>query len=165
MSGEATQQSDDTAEINGVTYRFEPMPVMIQFHVLRRLAPLITRIPQMLKEGVQPPASPSGSSSEALEKALDNFDMTAIVQPIVDGLSEMNDKDSEFVIRACMKTVRRQVTTEGGRGGVGWVPVWNNQAESLQFQDIDLLAMLQLVFKVLMNFAAPFSSVLASRAR
>jgi hypothetical protein len=123
----------------------------------------VTKIPEIVKSGLPEGTAPGGSAAEVVDAALDKFDMSAIVQPIVDGLSEMNDKDSEFVIRECLKTVQRHVPSTSG--AASWSNVWNRQADQLQYQDIDLMIVLQLVFKVLMNFAAPFSSVLASKTR
>jgi hypothetical protein len=168
VSDRSVLSDDDEFDINGVVYSVGSMPVMKQFHVLRRLAPLITRIPDIIKrmDAQRPPATPeSGSegSADALSVAMDQFDMATIVQPIVDGISEMSDKDSEFVISTCLLTVRRKITNEAtGTRGHGWAPVWNRQADAPQYQDMDLTIILQLVFKVLMKFAAPFSSVLAS---
>lgn len=123
-------------EINGFQYKSGKLNAMVQFHVSRRLAPLITS----LSETVQ------GSLSEA-----SLLDATKIIAPLMEGISELSDADSEYIIYSCMKVTSRQQD-----GGVGFAPVLAMDGRTFMFPDIDMIGMLTIAAHVLQDNLSGF---------
>lgn len=109
--------------VAGHNYRASKMDALRQFHVVRRLAPLLAGF---------------GNLSELRTMGLD--ELLSNIGPGLDALAEMPDKDADYVIHGCLSVVQRE--HEGG-----WAPVFARGV--LMFQDIELPEMLQLVGKVL----------------
>lgn len=125
-------------ELSGNTYQINKLSAMEQFHVSRRIAPIIpTLIPIFVKL-----AKGEGLSGDlaGLGVALEAF---------ADGISKMSDEQSEFVLSTCLSAVRRQT-------GDSWSPVWNKQRNVCMFSDIDLSVMINLAIRVIKDSLQPF---------
>lgn len=125
-------------ELNGQTYRIGKLNALDQFHVSRRIAPIIpTLIPVFLKlangEGL---AGNIGTVGDALK-------------PFAEGIAEMSDEASEFVLSTCLSVVHRQT-------GTTWAPVWSKQAKAAMFDDLDLSVLLNLAIRVIKDSLEPF---------
>lgn len=108
--------------INGVHYRtFTKMEVMTQFHVARRVAPLLAK-------------------SAAAGSEMDSF------LTFSDVLSSASDEDCNYVIVNAMATVQREQS--GPSGNSLWSPIWNVAARKPMFDDIDMVVMLRLAIAV-----------------
>lgn len=121
--------------IKGFTYNVGKMDVFKQFHVARRLAPLLYATSAALL----------GRLRAGTNVVQETDDLTALVQaaePMVAVISSMADADSQYVISACLGVCQRQT---GVGPGMGYQRVLAEGAQALQFQDIDLAAMMQLV--------------------
>jgi hypothetical protein len=125
--------------IGSRNYKVGKMDAMTQFHVVRRLAPILD------------------SLRDVLSKA-DGFSIDAL-SPIADVIAKMSDADSEYIIGSCMA-----VTTREEAGGRGWANIWSLTAKRPMFDDIDMGTMLHVTFHVIMDSIAPFSSALPSRS-
>lgn len=124
-------------ELNGNTYRLGKLSAMEQFHVSRRIAPIIpTLIPIFVR------LSKGGLSSDlsGMGEALGAF---------ADGISGMSDEHSEFVLSTCLAIVRR-------KNGDTWVPVWSKAHKACMFEDIDLSTMVNLTVRVIRESLEPF---------
>jgi hypothetical protein len=143
------KQTLTEATVNGNTYRIGKMPVMQQFHVARRLAPVLSGVIDALKAAGLDPVKlatmPPGSK-------LGDVDPFAMVEPLGDVLAKVSDDDSEYIIGACLQCVSRAQPN-----GTGWAFVWVPRG-GLMFQDMELPEMLQLVWKVLESNLAGFFS-------
>jgi hypothetical protein len=125
-------------ELNGYTYRIGKLNAMDQFHVSRRIAPIIpTLIPVFLK--LAQGGGLTGNLS-ALGDAL---------QPFAEGISTMSDEASEFVLSTCLSVVHRQT-------GQTWAPVWSRQHKASMFEDMDLSVLLNLAIRVIKDSMEPF---------
>lgn len=129
-------------ELNGQEYSLGRMSAMQQFHVSRRIAPLIpTLIPVFLKLKGKARVSEGGKiSDDALAE------IAEALQPLVDGLAQLKDEDAEYVIGACLSVVQRRQPT-------GWARVWNG---ALMFDDMDLATILPLAVQVITANLGPF---------
>jgi len=87
---------DETIELNGETYKFGKMPVKVQFHVARRLAPLL--------------AGMSGGSAAGF---------MGILGSMAEALSRMTDEDTDYVLDKCMTVCHR-------KQGERWAPMTNS---------------------------------------
>lgn len=120
--------------IKGIKYRSGTMDAMTQFHVVRRLGPIL------------------GSFRNMLDSKLDDG-----LSIIAEAISKMSDVDTEYVINSCMAVVQREQA-----GGTGWANVWSTQAKRPMFDDIDMATMLQIVFAVIGDAIVPFFGALPS---
>jgi len=132
--------------INGQTYRMGKLDAMRQFHLSRRVAPIIpTLIPVFVKL----------SKDGGLNQDLGGF--ASVLGPFADGLSQMSDEVGEYIIGACLGVVQRQV-------GSNWANVWNAPAKACMFDDMDLGVIMQVVMRVVQDSLGPFiSGILTSQ--
>lgn len=125
-------------ELNGNTYRIGKLNAFAQLNVSKRIAPIIpTLIPIFIKL-----ANGGGLSGD-----LAGFG--EILQPFADGIANMPDESSEFVIDTCLSVVQRQ-------NGPTWAGVWSRQHKAVMFEDIDLSVMLNLSIRVIRDSLEPF---------
>lgn len=118
----------DTVEIGGQKYRIGRIDARKQFHVARRLAPLLAGM-----TGI--PYKASG--------------FAGFIGPLTDALSGMSDEDVDYVIDVCLGVCQRlQPNGQGApviaRGG------------GLMFEDIDMGQMVQLAVKVIQQNLSGF---------
>ena len=130
-------------EIGGNTYRINSMPAMTQFHVMRKLGPVLPGIVPVLAQAAT--TLPQGDSQEA-DGAMATVDGVAAIamaaQPLLDGLASMADADAEYVINHCLSAVMRR-----DAGGKSWSAVHRDGVT--MFDDIDLMASMHLIWAVL----------------
>ncbi|QEE24525.1 hypothetical protein CS053_08430 [Rhodanobacter glycinis] len=115
-------------EIKGQSYRSGKMDTFKQFHVSRRLVPVLGGVAGAV----------SGDTS---------FD--ELVQPLMHGIACMTDADCDFILEACLKVVQRQQ-------GNAWSPIYAGANQALMFDDIDMSVMLQIAGKVIQDNLSGF---------
>lgn len=118
-------------EIGGIKFRTAKLSPKVQFNVLKRLMPLMARVPE----------ASGGLKKEAT--LADLFSSTVMA----DAISHMDDKDSDFVIDACLSVVQREQVLEGSQQAV-WAPVTTGKGV-LMFADIDMNVMLKITVLVI----------------
>lgn len=111
---------NDIVEVGGQKYRIGRIDARKQFHVARRLAPLLAGMS-------------AGGQGEGF---------AAFIGPLTDALSGMSDEDVDYVLDVCLGVCQRiQSNGQGAlviaRGG------------SLMFEDMDMGQMIQLAVKVI----------------
>lgn len=128
-------------EINDLGYKSHKMNAMTQFHVSRRLAPLLSSITDLAKGGTH--------------------DAPMVFASLMGEISKLSDADCEYVLHACMA-----VTMRDQGGGRGFAPILASDGKTSMFPDIDMLAMLTIAAHVLQDNLAGFfpSNVLCSGA-
>jgi len=125
-------------DLNGQLYRMGKLDAMRQFHLSRRIAPIIpTLIPVFVKL----------SKEGGLNQDLGGF--AELLGPFADGLATMSDEVGEYIISTCLSVVQRG-------NGQTWAPVWSAQAKACMFDDVDLSAIMQIVMKVIQENLGPF---------
>lgn len=127
-------------EINlgGQAYRINKLDAMRQFHVSRKLGPIVpTLVPVFLQMARDGGVKDFGASA-------------ALLQPFADALAGMSDADAEYVLATCLSVVRRQTTAET------WAPVWSDKSKVCMFDDMDLGTMVQLTLEVVKDSLGPF---------
>ena len=114
-------------EISGMTYRVGKLNALAQFHVSRRLAPVMAAI---------------GLSLQSLTLGInaDLTDFSAVLGPAAEVMAAMKDDDANYIIFTCLAQVSR-------KDGERYAPVVNNG--QFMYADIDLPVMLRLVVEVL----------------
>lgn len=114
-------------------YQAGKMAAMTQFHVARRLTPIVSALVRSV-----PSAAMQGDKVD-----LAKIDPLQMLGPIADILSKMPDEDSEYILNSCLEACQRKMP-----GDAGWGPV-KMKGSPVQYADIDLPAMLQISWKVI----------------
>jgi hypothetical protein len=118
---------DDQFEHAGHTYRVEGMTPMVEFHVVRRMGAAMV---------------------EVLAENMRRGDGRALLPEVI-AWGHLSNDDAEYVINACMGTVKRRDPQREA-----WAPVWN--AGRPMFDDISREVMMHLVREVLRVRIGPF---------
>jgi len=133
-------------ELNSQSYRIGKLDAMRQFHLSRRIAPIIpTLIPVFVKL----------SNEGSLKSNLIGF--ADVLGPFAQGIADMSDEAGEYIIGACLSVTQRS-------NGQGWANVWSAQAKACMFDDMDLGTIMQIVMRVIQDSLGPFiSGILTSQ--
>lgn len=130
-------------EIGGNNYRAEKLDAFKQLHVSRKLAGVVPK--------VLPALFAATHAKDDLTSLLSSF------EPAAEALAAMPEADVDFVFHTCLTVVQRQQ-------GNAWAKVWNASAKVLQFSDVDMSTMSQIVFKVLGDSLGNFIQGLTAKA-
>lgn len=118
---------DNNFEISGKKFKVSKINVMKQYHVVRRIAPILGEMIPSIKSIAK--KSENLSQEEMLDQAAE------ILTPIMNGLSKLSDKDSDFVLFTLLSAV--EVQQEAGN----WARLVQN--DSLMFDTFELPILLQ----------------------
>lgn len=147
-------------QVGDKTYRSGKLSAMTQFHMVRRLAPLLGGIGAAAAAvRGQIPAAPADPAASPLPS--ETFLQADIIAMVADAVGKMSDQDTEYVINTCLSVCQRQ------QEGNVWAPV--TRSGRMMFEDIDMAQMLQITWRVLQEnlssfFNAPqLSSIVGGR--
>lgn len=136
---------DNSFEIKGTKFKVSKINAFEQFHIVRRLAPVLKdMIPVAAK------FNKLQKSGKKLED-LDEDEAMAAVLPIVDGISKLSDEDSERVLLSLLKAA--EINTGGA-----WAKIANEKG--MMFDNLDLPVLLQVAGRVFMYNISGFFSAL-----
>ncbi|WP_322080196.1 phage tail assembly chaperone [Burkholderia cenocepacia] len=161
-------------ELSGKRYQIGKLNAMQQFHVSRRIAPIIpSMIPVLMKFYAEIERSRNAAANAALGMLAAGEDASAaeqrdvlglvdsiapVLQPFADALAGLKDEDAEYVFGTCLSVVERQHQN-------GWAKVWSAAHKTSLFDDMDMGAMLPLVVRVVVENLGPFiNGLLISQA-
>lgn len=123
-------------EIGGQNYRIGKLTPFQQFHVVRRLAPVLSGMAMVKEEG--------------------DVTFSQLLVPIANAIAKMSDEDCDFILFTCLGVVQRQQQT-------AWAGVYRTGTQVLMFDDIDLTSMMQIAVKVIQeNLGSFFSAGVAN---
>lgn len=125
-------------QVSAKKFRSNKMNAIDQLHVMRKLAPVFTAV---------------GSISSLASLAKSEGALSAIASAV----SKVPDEDFNSIIGRCLAVVSVEVAA-----GVGFAPVWSVQAKRLMFDDIDWVAVIQIVANVIQDNLGNFSTALPS---
>jgi hypothetical protein len=126
--------SDDRDVIIGsAQFKLNKIDAMKQFHITRRLAPMLG---EMITAAAKLKAN--GSQDDQLKS----------LEPVIAGISKLNDKDAEFVLFGLLASVEMQ-QVHGN-----WAKIANDNM--LMIQNLELPVMLQLAGRSFMYNMAGF---------
>lgn len=122
-------------DYNGSTYRIGKLDAFKQFHVARRLAPVLASL---------------GLGVERLKEMGGSFE--ELLGPISEVVSKMPEVDVDYILHACLHVTQR-------KQGDKWARVWA-QGGGLLFQDMDMQAMLRITVEVVKGNLGGFFAML-----
>ena len=120
-------------ELNGITYKAGTIPAMAQFHIARRLSTVIAAL------------------VTHRDPETGQVDPAKIAGPLAEAITKMSDDDTEYVLGNCLSVVQRKRAND-----TGYVNIWNVAAKAPQFDDIDMITMIQIVSEVVKGQIGPF---------
>lgn len=127
-------------KINDINYDIGRISPLKQFHLVRRLMPLLAK-------------STDGIMALQAGKPQAPTDFARMLAPMVDELARMPDEEAEYIIFTCLSVVRRDT------GGSGFAPVLTSD-NALMYQDMSMEVMLKLVVEVVkVNLAGFFAGL------
>lgn len=162
-------------ELSGKRYQIGRLNAMQQFHVSRRIAPIIpSMIPVLMKFYAEIERTRNAAANAALgalaagedaPSSVEQRDVLGLVdtiapvlQPFADALAGLKDEDAEYVFGTCLSVVERQHQN-------GWAKVWSAAHKTSMFDDMDIGSMLPLVVRVVVENLGPFiNGLLTSQA-
>ncbi|MBR8025233.1 hypothetical protein KDX27_40475 [Burkholderia cenocepacia] len=146
-------------ELNGTRYAIGKLSAMQQFHVSRRIAPIIPpMIPVLLQFYEEMDKTEKVSADEKQGVLALVTSVAPVLQPFADALAGLKDEDAEYVFGTCLSVVERWQ-------GAGWAKVWNTAHKTSMFDDIGIDVMLPLVVRVVVaNLGSFISGLLTSQA-
>ena len=135
-------------EINGTKYQVRKMDAFKQFHIVRRLAPMLGELAPVLGQ--------AASKAKALEDSSEAEKLEAFgeaVAPIMNGLSKLSDEDANRVLFGLLECA------ETHRSGA-WAPLVVPGGKQMAFQDLDLPTLLQIAARAFaFNLSGFFSAL------
>jgi len=121
-------------ELDGHTYRVGKLDARAQFHIVRRLAPVL------------------GELTPALQGGKGGLDA---LPPIATAVAKLSDADADYCIFGLLKVVSRKQPN-----GLGWGPV--STENLLMYDDIGMTQMLKLAWEALTFNMSGFFAALPS---
>ena len=137
--------ADNNFKIGDRNFKVSKINAMKQYHIVRRIAPILSEMIPAMKQ-IAKQNTTGLSEDEKLEQA------AQIAMPIMNGISKLSDKDSEFVLYSLLATVEMQ-QPEGN-----WARIVNG--EILMFDNLELPVLLQAAGRSFMYNMTGFFGVL-----
>lgn len=135
-------------EIDGKQYRIGKLSAFEQFHLSRKIAPLIPPLIPVFME-----LSKGGGTIGDLTS------LPALLQPFADSLAGMSDETSEAVLNTCLSIISRKADV-----GESWIRIWHKDKKVFMFQDLNSMEQtIPLVMRVIQDSLGPFIQGLLSR--
>lgn len=139
----------DEMNVGQHRYMVGRLDAFAQFHVSRRIAPVVPTLLPVLAEFSKNEVQAALASAQDAE-AVDINAFTGLgtaVMPFAEALAQMSDENADYVIKTCLSVVKR--VTDGGLSAVV-------RQGNLMFDDLDLSGLLPLVIAVLRSSLGNF---------
>lgn len=138
--------SERDFEIGSRKFKLNKINALKQFHIVRRIAPILGEMAPMLKDLSKMKKSEAMSEDDKLDQ------IAKFVSPIMEGMSKLSDKDSDLVLMGLLCAVEMQQSSGN------WAPV--ARGENLMFEDLELPVLLNAAGRSFMYNMAGFFTVL-----
>jgi hypothetical protein len=134
-------------EIDGKSYRIGKLSAFEQFHLSRKIAPLIPPLIPVFME-----LSKNGGITGDLTN------LPALIQPFADSLASMSDAAAEAILNICLSVLSRRADV-----GESYVRVWHKDRKVFMFEDLNSMEQtIPLVVRVIQDSLGPFIQGLLS---
>lgn len=153
-------------QYKGVNYRAERIDAMRQFHVVRRLAPVLAQLAAAFGKVAPPAKAPApvpapvpAPEAVAEPTAAAPIDPGAIagLEGVANALAGLSDADAEYVLHTLLSHVTRE------QPGAGWHKVSNGS--SFMYDDLPLPTLMYLAFKSLQENLGDFFAAIPSNLK
>lgn len=125
-------------EQDGKSFRANKLDAFKQFHVSRKISPLIPLlVPVFVK--VAKDGNLTGNLAAYAE----------MLTPFAEALANMSDESAEYILATCLSVVQR-------KQGDAWAPIWSAAGKCCMFDDMDMSALLPLAVRVIQDSLGGF---------
>lgn len=142
--------SDRDFEIGPRKFKLSKLDPFKQFHIVRRVGPILSDLLPTMKNVGELKGAESMSETEKLEK------IAAFAGPIMQGLSKLSDADADFVMVGLLASVEVQ------QAGGNWARVAHNGM--IMIQDLELPQLLQIAGRAFMFNLSGFFGALPHKS-
>lgn len=122
--------SDREFEIAGKKFKLNKIDALKQFHIVRRITPILSELLPALTS-----LAKGNKSPESLSQAKQMEYFSKIAAPIMNGLSKLTDEDADRVLFGLLSSVEIQ------QSAGNWARLATDS--SLMFQDLELPVLIQ----------------------
>jgi len=128
-------------ELKGNQYRTAKLSVFDQLKVSRKLLPVVAGLLKELKPGEKliTEEKPDSENDEAPKLVLPPFG--EMLPKIAQSMADLSDEDLNAILFPCLAVASRQ-------HGANWTPVFDRVNKIINFDDLDMMDILQIVGKV-----------------
>lgn len=127
---------DNSFDFGGRKFKLNKIDALKQFHIVRRIGPILTDLLPVMKGITQA----SNSEEQPIESQLENAGK--FLGPIMNGLSKLSDSDSELVLHGLLHSVEVQ------QAAGNWAKI--STGSMLMIQDMELPVLLQIAGRAFM---------------
>lgn len=137
---------------NNVRYRIRSLNVIEQWHLNRKLAPLLPPLlPILMKLARDEGRIKEQSAEGGAAGAIDIEGLIPILGPFADAIASISNEASEEIIHTCFGAIQRFVPPNV------WTPVWSPGAKISQWPEFNSLhTALPFIVEVITNALGPF---------
>lgn len=132
-------------EIDGQTYRTCTISARAQFHIVRRLSPVLGKVAPMVQD-ITAMDSAGGDPVEIGMKAL---------PAMADAIANLSDADADYILLGLLRAVSKKQPN-----GIGWSPIV--VGDNIMFDDMTMPQMLQIAWQTFNHNMSGFFSALPS---
>jgi hypothetical protein len=128
-------------EVAGKRYRAKTLSGKAQFHITRRLAPVLSSLKDLIG---------GGGAIGALEDT-EGAQAAAVIgaaSPFLEAIAKMSDEDVDYIIDRCLEVTWRLDERGGAQS------MWNTAARRPMFDDLSMMEMLGIVWSVIQGSAS-----------
>jgi hypothetical protein len=108
-------------ELNGHVFRAQRLNAKQQFHLSRRLAPLLPPLARLLVARTDLSTAVS-SPMELATTMVDLLRMLELAEPLATALATMRDEDADKIFELTLGSVKVRTSANGD----AWMPLWTN---------------------------------------
>src|SRR5207253_4356052 len=141
--------------VDGVQYSIGKLDAMKQFHIARRLWPILAALVKGMKDlnlqDVKQAFSGNGDGDNSQLAELFAQFLQGSAEPVAEALAQMDDAQAENIIYPCLAVVTRQ-------NGNAWAPIKVLGANRLMFDDIDGMSIIKLTVETIKENLGGFIS-------
>lgn len=134
--------------INKTVYRSGKLDAFTQLHIVRRLTPCIGKLAGLVGGGVKIKFDDKGNIVDF------DGDMDAVIMPLTEALTALNDADVEYILNACL------AVTERKQPGGSWARL--RVGDTTMFDGLTLPMLIQVAYYVIMENLEVFFGELPS---
>lgn len=145
-----------TYTIGGHEYQSENMDAVTQWNVARRISPLVAELAPIFAMQLR-------VEDFILALSTDTSWTTDFLRRVSKELAKMSDEDTKYILAHTLSRAMRLERNPNTGEVVSRVPLWNPSANALQYSDVKMPHMVQLVWYVLReNLGDFFNEFLSS---
>jgi hypothetical protein len=143
---------DRIVKLGDNNYKIGHLDTFAQFHIARRLAPLLANLGAALKEA-GPALEDKSKQEESKDQASEDAGLEALsvaVGPIAETLSRMPEADVDYILHKCLAVCQREISPNR------FAPVQLRNGTRLMFEDIDMSVLLGLTINTIQDNLSSF---------